>query len=134
MSKPRYDWWPYVKGMIRRYPALCECKQDLQSQSVTPNYNGMPRGGGISNPTQAAALRTMTATEEREFDAVSKAIRETQRMRYGCEMLQMVRLLYWDRSHTLYGASDKLHIHEQTAKEWHRNFVYRVAENYGLLD
>ena len=20
MSKPRYDWWGYVKGMIRRYP------------------------------------------------------------------------------------------------------------------
>lgn len=24
MSRPRYDWWPYVKGMIRRYPALAE--------------------------------------------------------------------------------------------------------------
>ena len=22
MSKPRYDWWSYVKGMIRRYPEL----------------------------------------------------------------------------------------------------------------
>ena len=21
VSSPRYDWWPYVKGMIRRYPA-----------------------------------------------------------------------------------------------------------------
>lgn len=20
MSTPRYDWWPYVKGMLRRYP------------------------------------------------------------------------------------------------------------------
>lgn len=20
MSKPRYDWWGYVKGMLRRYP------------------------------------------------------------------------------------------------------------------
>lgn len=23
MSRPRYDWWAYVKGMIRRYPSLC---------------------------------------------------------------------------------------------------------------
>ena len=22
MSNPRYDWWGYVKGMIRRYPKL----------------------------------------------------------------------------------------------------------------
>lgn len=20
MSTPRYDWWPYVKGMVRRFP------------------------------------------------------------------------------------------------------------------
>lgn len=20
MSTPRYDWWPYIKGMLRRYP------------------------------------------------------------------------------------------------------------------
>ena len=22
MSKPRYDWWGYIKAVIRRYPAL----------------------------------------------------------------------------------------------------------------
>lgn len=22
MSKPRYDWWSYIKAVIRRYPAL----------------------------------------------------------------------------------------------------------------
>lgn len=27
MSKPRYDWWPYVKGMIRRHP-------DMQGQAL----------------------------------------------------------------------------------------------------
>lgn len=134
MSKPRYDWWPYVKGMIRRYPALCERKKHLQDQSITPNYNGMPRGGGASNPTQTAALRMMTATEERELAAVSKAIRETQRMRDGVDILRLIQMLYWDRSHTVYGASAVLHKCERSAKEWHRNFIYRVAENFGLLD
>ena len=28
MSTPRYDWWPYVKGMIRRYPELCRRDRD----------------------------------------------------------------------------------------------------------
>ena len=43
MSRPRYDWWGYVKGMIRRYPALCRQYWDLHSQSVTALYG--PQGG-----------------------------------------------------------------------------------------
>ena len=30
MSTPRYDWWPYVKGMIRRYPELCARQEELR--------------------------------------------------------------------------------------------------------
>ena len=50
MSRPRYGWWPYVKSMIREYPALKARHDDLQSASVTANYNGMPGGGGMLSP------------------------------------------------------------------------------------
>ena len=46
MSTPRYDWWPYVKGMIRRYPELCRREADLHTTAVTPNYSGAPGGHG----------------------------------------------------------------------------------------
>ena len=66
MSSPRYDWWPYVKGMIRRYPDLCEEYADLHSQSITANYSGMPRGGGVGRIIESLAVResrVLTALE-----------------------------------------------------------------------
>ena len=60
MSTPRYDWWPYVKGMIRRYPELCRREADLHTTAVTPNYGGAPGGhGGRSDPVANAALRSL---------------------------------------------------------------------------
>ena len=40
MSTPRYDWWPYVKGMIRRYPELCrqEAARDRLFQLSMPMW------------------------------------------------------------------------------------------------
>lgn len=45
MSTPRYDWWPYVKGMIRRYPELCHKEAALHDTTITANISGMPGGG-----------------------------------------------------------------------------------------
>lgn len=44
VSKPRYKWWGYVKGMIRDYPALKERYAELHSTSMVADYSGMPRG------------------------------------------------------------------------------------------
>ena len=78
MSTPRYDWWPYVKGMIRRYPELCCREADLHTTAVTPNYGGAPGGhGGRSDPVANAALRTMPEINRREMDAVRAALDET---------------------------------------------------------
>ena len=35
VSTPRYDWWPYVKGMIRRYPELLEKEKELHRISLS---------------------------------------------------------------------------------------------------
>ena len=60
MSTPRYDWWPYVKGMIRRYPELCRREADLHTTAVTPNYGGTPGvHGGHTDPVAKAALRSL---------------------------------------------------------------------------
>ena len=77
MSTPRYDWWPYVKGMIRRYPELCRREADLHTTAVTPNYGGAPGGhGGRSDPVANAALRSLPEVNRRELDAVRAAISE----------------------------------------------------------
>lgn len=138
MSTPRYDWWPYVKGMIRRYPELCARDSELHETAVTPRYGGTGGGrggrrGGRSDPVANAALRELPEINRREIDAVARAISDTLRMPDGTRRLALMELVFWDRSHTLYGASLVLHVSKRTAIRWHGTFIKMVARNFGLL-
>jgi len=134
MSTPRYDWWPYVKGMIRRYPELCRREADLHTTAVTPNYGGAPGGhGGYSDPVANAALRSLPEVNRRELDAVRAAIRTTEALPNGKRRMELVMLVMWRRSHTVFGAALKLGVSERTAKQWHGDFIREVAKNFGLM-
>lgn len=134
MSKPRHDWWPYVKGMIRRYPALREQFLDLHEQSITPAYSAMPGGGGVSRTVEQLALKTMPKIAQKEYDAVLSAIEETQRMKTGADRIKVIDLVFWKHSHTLEGAAQSVPCHYKTAQEYHREFIYLVAEKFGFLE
>lgn len=134
MSKPRYDWWPYVKGMIRRYPALAGQYHDLHSPAMVADYSGMPRAGGNSRSMESLAIRELPCTSQREYEAVRRAIETTERYRNGRDRLKVVRLVLWDRSHTLEGAALMVPCGAATAWRWHAEFIRLVASNYGLLD
>lgn len=135
MSKPRYDWWPYVKGMIRRYPELCAREAELHRTSVSPDLSGMPRGkGGTSDPTASAALRQLPEINLKEMEAVGEAIEQTQSLPDGNVRMELVRLVFWQRTHTVWGASVKLGISERTATQWHGDFIRAVAKKFGLFN
>lgn len=134
MSKPRYDWWSYVKGMIRRYPELCAKEKELHAVSMAPDLSGMPHGrGNKTDPTSDAALRELPAINRREMEAVRKAIEETRKLETGEERLRMVRLVFWDRTHTLEGVAIKMSRCKRTILQWHGEFIREVAQNFGLL-
>ena len=133
-SKTRYDWWPYVKGMIRRYPALAEQYRDLHSPSMTADYSGIPRGHGENRSLETLAIRELPGTKQREYEAVRRAVAATERMRNGGDRLRVIRLVLWDRSHTLAGAALEIPCHYKTAQAWHSDFIRLVAAYYGLLD
>ena len=127
MSSPRYDWWPYVKGMIRRYP-------ELRRTKMSPNLTGMPSAHGqTSDPVADAALRELPEINRRELEAVQQAIEETRTLPNGKERLEMVRLVFWKKTHTLEGAAMKCHVSYVTARRWHGEFIKRTAQAFGLL-
>lgn len=135
MSKPRYDWWPYVKGMIRRYPELSAREAELHSTSVSSDLSGMPKGkGGTSDPTANAALRQLPEVNRREMDAVRKALEQTRQLPHGEDRIKLIRMVFWAKTHTVWGAAAKLGISERTAMGWHGDFIRLVAKNFGLLD
>ena len=134
MSSPRYDWWPYVKGMIRRYPELCARQEELRRTKMSPNLTGMPSAHGqTSDPVADAALRELPEINRREMEAVRQAIAETLTLDTGQERLQVIRCVFWDKTHTLEGAAMKLHISYVTARRWHGEFIKKVAYFFGFL-
>lgn len=134
MGRPRYDWWMYVKGMIRRYPSLKEEYDDLHKQSVTPNYTGMPGGGDVGRGVEEVTLRELPTTRQREYEAVKRAITATERMSASRDRLNIVNLVFWKRSHTLDGAALTIPCSYRTARRYHSEFIMTVASMYGLLD
>ena len=133
MSSPRYDWWPYVKGMIRRYPELCARQEELRRTKMSPNLTGMPGAHGqTSDPVADAALRELPEINRRELEAVRQAIEETRTLPNGEERLEMVRLVFWDK-YTLAGASLKMCWSERQLAAWHGAFIRCVARKFGLL-
>lgn len=134
MSKPRYDWWPYAKGMIRRYPALKQEYDALHEQSITARYSGMPSGGGDGRTLERTAIRELPKTKQREFEAVKAAIARTSQLPNGKDRMQVVDLVLWKRSHTVEGAALAVPCAVSTAKAYHGDFIRAVAAEYGLLD
>ena len=134
MSSPRYDWWPYVKGMIRRYPQLVAEELALREPPTTASLSGMPGGGKISDPTPQAALRELPAIKKRELEAVRDAVEETRELTGGAARLKLVKLVFWAKTHTVMGAAAKCCISDRTARRYHQEFIMSVAKYFGLLD
>lgn len=134
MSTPRYDWWPYVKGMIRRYPGLVEREKELHNTSISPVLSGLPRPiNSVSDPTGAAALRELPEINRKEMDAVREAIEETQTMRDGSERMRMIKMAFWSGRNTLDMIALRCHISYRTAIRWHSQFIKLVAKKFGFL-
>lgn len=103
VSKPRCGWWSYAKWMIRVYDV----------------------------DRHIADKKKRRLTDD-EFYAVEAAVEETKQRIDGAERLRLIDLVLWKRTHTLQGAAMVVYVSERTAQEWHRQFIYLVAEKRGL--
>lgn len=99
----RYDWWPYMQAIIKRYP---------DRQMI------FDRLGKI---------------QQREVMAVAEAIKRTEDMEDGMERLRLVKAVYWAKHRkTMSGIALDLYISRSTAFRWNSEFVLTVAECFGL--
>lgn len=133
MSKPRNKWWPYIKAVIRDYPRLKRDYDALHEPSVAAKCSGMPSGGGQSRGTENIAIKELPYTQQKEYEAVRRAVAATKILSTGKERIKLIDLVFWKKSHTLSGAAYKLNLSETTAQRYHSDFIYLVAEKYGLI-
>lgn len=133
MSRPRYNWWQYVKNVIRAYPELKREYDALHEQAVTANVSGMPGGGSAGRGVESVALRELPKPKQREYDAVRKTIAITERIKTGKDRIRMIDMVFWKKSHTLTGAAMALNLSYETAVEYHRDFIMLTAFHRELI-
>lgn len=134
MSKPRYNWWPYVLNMIRDYPIRKRDYDALHQHNVTASISAVPGGGGTSRATEQIALRQLPKAEQREYDAVHDAFRMTEQMPDPKNRIKVVELTILRNRYSLGGAAMYLNITEDMAKRYRWEFIVTVAYSYGLID
>lgn len=74
-----------------------------------------------------------TDKENRLVDIVERTLSEIERMKDGRHRVELIRLTYFDHSHTLYGAAMTIPISERQAKKWNNALMMVMAEKMQLL-
>jgi len=133
MSKPRYNWWPFALNMIRDYPVRKAEYNDLHDQKITADLTGMPGGGSAYRTVENIAVRLLPQQEQREFDAVHKAIEYTRILPDGSLRMKVIRLSLMGKVYSIPGAALVANISERTARRYRWQFVMLVGHTYGFL-
>lgn len=132
MSKPRYNWWGFALAMIRDYPTRQKDLNDLREQKVTANLNGMPGGHTASRTTEGIAIKQLPHQEQREFDAVDKAIKRVKGMTESKLRMEVIKITLL-KGYSIPTAAMWLNTAERTARRYRWQFILLVGHMYGFL-
>lgn len=133
MSKPRYNWWPFVTNMIRDYPERERQYRELHRQNITANITGMPGGGNTaSRTTEGIALRQLPPQEQREYDAVSRALNRVKKRKDARIRLKVIKMTMW-QGYTIDAAAYNVSVAGNTARRYRWQFIMLVGHFYGFL-
>lgn len=134
MSKPRFNWWGTAMNIIRDYPQRKRDYDALKEQKITADISGMPHGGGgTSRVVEGLALRQLPYQEQKEYDAVHKALEHTRRMKEGEVRCRVVKLAFW-QGMTIPTIALQVNESERTARRYRWEFVLLVGKEYGSID
>ena len=132
MSKPRYNWWGFALAMIRDYPNRQKELKEMHEQKVTANLNGMPGAHTASRTTEGIAIKQLPAQEQREFDAVDKAIRRVKGMTEPKLRMAVIKTTLLE-GYSIPTAAMRLNTAERTARRYRWQFILLVGHMYGFL-
>lgn len=69
-----------------------------------------------------------TRNERRRVDAVDGVISLVERMEDGEKIKTMIRRVYFDKTHTLYGAAVLVPVSERTAQRWNKQVIQMMVK------
>lgn len=125
----RERWRARARNAVRRYPVLQQMETELRTGSITPTYNGMPHSTQATRKTEILALRELSPNDRRDLEAVRKALQRLKRYKKNYDLrLQIIDIVYWKQTHTIEGAALLIHVSQDTARLWDRDFINMVDD------
>ncbi|WP_278347493.1 hypothetical protein [Helicobacter pullorum] len=73
-----------------------------------------------------------TRQEQRRVDIVEQVLDNVAKMNYANSRLKIIKMMYFDRSHTLYGAALHIPIGRRTAEKWNTELMEMVEQEIDL--
>lgn len=133
MSRRDYPWWGDVKRLIEQYPELKEAMRDQLPAAATAQYGPLTPQSAPGRALELLVVKRLSRREAAEIEAVEAAIRETARKPTGEARLAIIDLVYWRKSHRLYGAAMEIGYSEIQAKRYSAEFIRLVAFYLGKI-
>lgn len=133
MSRRDYPWWGDVKRLIEQYPELKEAMRDQLPAAATAQYGPLTPQSAPGRVLESLVVKRLSRREAAEIEAVEAAIRETARKPTGEARLAIIDLVYWRKSHRLYGAAMEIGYSEIQAKRYSAEFIRLVAFYLGKI-
>ena len=124
------SWRRQAKAAAYAYPRLEAALRDLRATGVTSRLSGAPGRGGDSRAVEDAALRELPPEDQAVYDAVTAALALMSRLNSPGRRKRLADLVYFRRTHTLYGAAAVLEVSAETARRWNADFLLLL---YGQL-
>lgn len=123
-----------MKNVIRAYPELERRATEQPTGSLTAKYGPTAPSGGEGRPVEGVAVKRLSGRDMAEYEAVRAAIRDTAKLPNGEVRLKVIELVYWKRSHTLWGAGREVGYGYEWTKRAQRRFLLLVADNLDLTE
>ena len=124
--KPADTWRRAARDAAHAYPHLKAAERDLRDVRITARLDAIPGSGSPGRSTEAAALRELPRRERAQLAAVAKALRCMGTLENSAERLQVIRLVFFGRRHTLEGAALTVPVSTGTAQRWSEDFLLLV--------
>ena len=121
------SWRTEARAALRAYPKAKKKQNESGEMQITPVYGGSAVQHSATRTTENVALRTkLTPHEENVISAVEFAMRMQSAYPNGQERMKMIRLVYFQRSHTLEGAAMEVHYSDRAVKRWNAEILTAV--------
>ncbi len=120
------SWRSEAKNALRMYPRAKRKHAETDAR-LTPVYGGTAGSHAARRTTEDVALKgKLTPHEENVISAVEFMMRMQSAYPNAEERMKMIRLVYFQRTHTLEGAAMECHYSDRAVKRWNAEILTAV--------